>query len=70
LRREFICKPLNSLADGTQKSQRFGRIPRNSLFFSSESVVSHSDRASVGWSTSGKLRKNVARARVKGFGCG
>ena len=34
LRREFVCKPLNSLADGTPKSQRFGRIPRNSLYFS------------------------------------
>jgi len=34
LRREFCCKPLNSLADWARKSPQEGQILQNSLFFS------------------------------------
>src|SRR5262245_56720981 len=34
LRREFCCKPLNSLADWVRKSAQGARILQNSLFFS------------------------------------
>jgi hypothetical protein len=34
LRREFCCKPLNSLADWARKSAQEARILQNSLFFS------------------------------------